>query len=81
MYGEGKTETAEKTEAPTDSKTEETPVAPVTETKEAEKETEAAPVVDKAQASKAGIVGELDGGNKEGTSKGFDYRGFVKDRN
>jgi hypothetical protein len=75
MYGEGKTESAEQTQAPTESKIDETPVAPVTETKEAEKQAEAAPVVEKeniqetvnkAQASKAGTVGELDGGDKEG---------------
>jgi hypothetical protein len=78
MYGEGKTESAEQTQAPTESKIDETPVAPVTETKEAEKQAEAAPVVEKeniqetvnkAQASKAGTVGELDGGDKEGKSK------------
>jgi hypothetical protein len=79
MYGEGKTESTEQTQAPTESKTEETPAAPVTQTKEAEKETEkAAPVaekedvqetVDKAQASKAGTVGELAGGDKEDKGK------------
>ncbi|KAJ5190213.1 uncharacterized protein N7498_009198 [Penicillium cinerascens] len=78
MYGEGKTESPEQTQAPAESTTEETPAAPaVTETKEAEKETEkAAPVTaankehvhetgDNAQASKAGTVGELAGGDKE----------------
>lgn len=75
----------EQTPAPAaESKAEETPVAPaVTETQETEKKTEAeniAPAavekkedvqdaVDKAQASKAGTIGTLDGGEEEGKGK------------
>jgi len=67
MYGEGKTESAEQTQAPTESKTEETPAAPaVTETKEAEE------AADKAQASKTGTVGELEGGDKDDKGKELD---------